>query len=189
MKNATGILLLFLSSSIAFFNILLGHWQYVAFVPFFVAACVVKGRKGKIIETVGLIAVGVYILLVQAEYSGMVILFAATVWFYTYVHHDWRAKAYIIILSASISMASYFFFSFGSNVRWLHAIIDSAFFAVGSFALLFTLDNLSKNIRREYEKTIIGKVFGLIEGLNGTLHEAIDTLKDIKEGADHGRPK
>lgn len=189
MKNVTGTIFLLLSSTVAFFNILLGHWQYVAFVVPFIVACAINGRIGKVVETAGLVAIGLYVLLVQSEYAGIVVLYAATVWFYAYVHRDWRVKAGIIILTSSIFIASYGFFSYGAANKWLHAALDAAFYCVGAFTLIITLETMAKAIRKEYEKPVMSKYIGLIEGLSDTLHEALDTLKDIKEGADDGRSK
>jgi hypothetical protein len=188
MRNTTAVIFLILSVVVAFFNILIGNNQFIIFCfPFFLA-CVLPGKIGKVIETLTLACTGMYVLVWQSEYTGMVILYASIVWFFVYIHRDIRAKAYIAFLALFIAVASYFADRELVKNLVIHAIMDAAFFGLGSAAMLVTINNLEHTIKRE-TKPISVKYFDLLDALSKTLHETMDIIKKMQEGATDGRSR
>jgi len=177
-----------LSASVAFFNVLIGNLQYIVFCLPFLAACIVGERVGKRIETLTLALIGLYVLVWQKEYSGMIVLYASVIWFSVYIHRDIRANVYIAFLAIAVAGSTYL--QPHDNIRNIpiHAIMDSAFFAIGSVATLITLNNLVSVVRTE-SRPVGAKYFALLDSLSITLHEMLTTIKQTQEGAGHDRSR
>jgi len=188
MKNTTAMIFLFFAVVVSFGNILLGNYQYIIFCFPFLIACVLPGKMGKAIETLSLAIIGIYVLLWQKEYTGMVILYASSIWFFVYIHRDIRVKIYIAFISLFIAIASYILDSGESKNIIIHAIMDSAFYGFGAIVTLVTIKNLEISIRQEI-KPIDKKYFALLDNLSGTLHEMMDTIKKMQEGAQDDRSR
>jgi len=188
MRNATAVIFLCLAIVVAFFHILLNDYQYTIFcLPFFLA-CVLKDKIAKIIETMTLAVIGMYILVWQSEYTGMVVLYASVIWFFVYIHRDLRAKIYIGALSIFITAATYFTYKGNTENLMIHALLDAAFFGMGSAAMLLTINNLEANIKTE-SKPISDKYITLLDTLSRMLHDVIDTIKKMQEGEGNDRPR
>jgi len=188
MKNTTAVIFLCLAAVVAFFNILLGYYDYIIFCLPFLLACVLPPPINKIIETLTLATIGMYVLVWQSEYTGMVILYASIVWFFVYIHRDIRAKLYIVFLALFIAIASYFADKEVVKNLVIHAIMDAAFFAGGAAAMLVTINNLEHTIKQD-KKPIMAKYMTLLDTLSTTLHETMDIIKKMQEGAGHDRSR
>jgi hypothetical protein len=183
VKNTTAVIFLCLAIVVAFGNSLVGNYQFIVFCfPFFLA-CVLPNKLGKIVETMTLACIGMYVLVWQAEYTGMVILYTSVVWFFVYIHRDIRAKLYIIFLSSFIAISSYFTDKEIVKNLVIHILLDAAFFGLGSAAMLVTINNLEYTIQMK-NKPIGAKYLILLDTLSGTLHETMDIIKKMQEGGD-----
>jgi hypothetical protein len=174
--NVTALVFLVFAGFVAFAHILVGEWEYIIPMVPFAVAFFMKDKASRWVETMGLFSIGLYTLIVQYEYIGMVILFTATTWFFVYI--DRKVGAWVVVVSISIIIgtAAYYRYDILKENRLMAAAMDMMFYAVGASLFLFTLKNLVRSVRAEMHN-MDQKSFDIIERLQGALHEAIDTLK------------
>lgn len=188
MKNTTAVLFLILACIVAIFNILIARYELVVFVAPFLVCCLLPRKAAKVLETFTLAAIGVYVLVWQSEYTGMVILYASAIWFFVYLYRDIRAELYLILMTIFITIASYYTAKEYATNLAIHAIMDGLFFGIGSFATLVTIKNLGASLKIE-ARPIGAKYFALLDTLSKTMHEMMDTIKSLQEGDSNDRSR
>jgi hypothetical protein len=180
MKITTAFIFLLLSGAVAFSHALSGRFEYIFFMIPFIIACILPGIVSRTSEISGLFIIGLYGIM-KDEYIGIVILYAASCWFFVYIARD--IKAIIFIAFTSIVVLFLSFFQGATLIhREMHALLTACFYGFGSWALVFTINQLVKMIRAE--KPDDRKYIELIERLQALAHEYVNTLK---RGADNDR--
>jgi hypothetical protein len=175
MSNATAILELILISTVAFMNVLIGRYTYIPFVFPFLVATVLKGKQGKSVEIVALLFAGMYIIIFDNFYSGMVVLFAMTILFICYIHQDKRATYFILIISLIIGVASYVLPTKAKSI-YVKSFLDAFYYGMISGAMLISIRHLIGSIKPKVP-AIDEKYIELLEELQRIVHTYIDTLK------------
>ena len=182
MKITTAFIFLLFSGAVAFSHMMLGNYEYIVFMVPFILACILRNPFSKISETAGLLIIGLYTLIIRDQYVGMTILYAASCWFFVYVHRGKRAAYFVVAIALIIGAISYLGDYHQTENKLLHAILDASFYGFGSWALIFTLNQFANIIRAE--KPDDRKYIELIERLQTLAHEYVNTLK---RGADNDR--
>lgn len=182
-RRATSIIFLAFTLFVAAANIPLGHYQYFIFVIPFVISLGTPERFARIAEFTGLAIIGVYILIVQEMYSGMLILYGAACLLFTAPHNTNRQSiVYIFISSAVIFTVS--FFHAKPEEAFGHATLDMLLYAVGTSTLFLMIHNAISQYRHK-AKTIDEKYLDIIDELQSLAHDSINLLKRItKDKAD-----
>ena len=176
MRITTAFIFLLFSGVVAFSHVLLHDYTYIVFTVPFVLACILKNTYSKISETVGLLVIGIYGLVIKDEYIGLTILYAASCWFFVYVHRGRRAAWFIVAVTLIIGLTSYFIYFHDTDDRLTHAVLDACLYGLGAWALVHTINQLVRSVRAE-KMPIDSSILELIEELQTIAHKYVDTLK------------
>jgi hypothetical protein len=163
-RKATIVLFLVLSIIVAFYNCLIGRFQYLTFIVPFSLAFLIKGRAAYIIEVFGIAIAATYVMLFQVLPIGILGMIVSAVMFFTLAPTLRLRRVFLYFTTAIVFCAAYFNLSFVSN-------------NLVSAGLAAMLD--ARN-----DKPLADKC---IETLEKSATIAQDALNIAKRGASHGR--
>lgn len=174
-KKATAIVFFCFSLIVAFFNILIGQFQYIVFIIPFALACLFSGKKSRVFEIIGLYFVCIYYVIFNDLQMGMVFLIVTSTFVYTLNEKKIHSYLYICITVIVIFTASYVRFTEGAN-KIVHAMLDCMFFLVGSVSIYCAIDR--SNSENKIKNTPLDqKYINTLEELLKIAHESIDIIK------------
>jgi len=187
MRRATAVIFLGFSVAVACMNVAFGHYQYFVFVIPFLVACTTPDRAAKIAEFVGLAMIGLYVLLIQKEYAGMLVLYGAACLLFTAPHSTHKQSIGYMIVSTSVIAVCSYLCAGASESRLGHAFLDSMLYLVGVSTLFIMINNALDGYKSK-KKTIDEKYLDLIDELQSLAHDSINLLKRITKDKDNDRP-
>lgn len=176
-KKVTTILLLFFSIVVAFFNTLVGNYQYWIFCIPFLIAVIIKHKSFKTIEIVGIIFVALYVLIVDNFYAGIIGLFIASVFLYCENYTKRITHTFILFATIIVAYASIHSTINTSNII-IHVFIDSSAFLILSHAIHITINNAinKEPLKKRY-----------IDVLRSVIELADDAIKESKREGENGK--
>jgi uncharacterized membrane protein YccC len=175
-KKVTTVLFLSFAIVVAFFNTLVGNYQYWIFCIPFIIALIVKHRSFKAIEIGGLVFVALYVFIIDNIYAGIIALFVASILLYcenfsVRIVHTFIMFATIIVVYASIHSTVH-----TANII-IHVFIDSGAYFILSHALHCTISNAinKEPLEQRY-----------IDVLQNVIELAEDAIEESKREDKHG---
>lgn len=179
--RATVIMFLCFSIIVAYLNVLVGNYQYVAFTIPFIFAAVTKGRLSKIAEIIGLYFIAIYIMAFETTDMGIMMFVVTAVFFFVSTEKLLASRIYMYITAALVATISYIRFDTGAD-RVVHAALDSGLFAVGSGALYCVIyraiDQAKENV-----KPLDQKYIDKLDEFRKIAVEIIDEIKNLQGGS------
>jgi branched-subunit amino acid transport protein len=149
MEKKVTIILLCFSIIVAFFNILIGEFQYIlCIIPFFIAK-IIKTKYSIPINLIGLIIIALYIIGFQNYYVGIIIMNLSSIMYYCIYYERNKMVEYVCGTSVLIFIVSYLFTNYTKSIL-SHAIVDTLGYI--TYSMITTL--VIKSVIDEYKKTI-----------------------------------
>jgi hypothetical protein len=180
-RKATIVLFLVLSIIVAFYNCLIGRFQYLTFIVPFALAFLIKGRAAYIIEVFGIAIAATYVMLFQVLPIGILGMIVSAVMFFTLAPTLRLRRVFLYFTTAIVFCAAYFNLSFVSN-NLVSAGLAAMLYAVCAFCIYIALQYYALDARND--KPLADKC---IETLEKSATIAQDALNIAKRGASHGR--
>jgi hypothetical protein len=180
-RKATIILFLVFSIIVAFYNCLIGRYQYLIFIAPFLVALILKGKYAYIVEVFGIVAAAMYVMIFQVVAIGILGMIVAASIFYTLAPTLRARRIYLYFTTLIVFISAYINLSFVSN-SILSAGMNALLYAVCAFCIYVAIQHYALDVKGD--KPLADKC---IETLEKSATIAQDALNIAKRGASHGR--
>jgi hypothetical protein len=186
-EKATSIVFLCFAVVVAFFNILLGQYQYIFFIFPFAFSCMNKDPTASIFEILGIEIAASYLVISQDVSTGILIFSVIPCVFFSK-----NLSPFVVKTIAGFNGVLIFVFSMmrfnGIQSILTHGILDVFLYCVCFFCIWFSI----KKIRHEAAKKeapLDEKYLLVIDELQEIAHEYVETLKQRQKEASNDRPR
>jgi hypothetical protein len=180
-RKATIVLFLSFAIIVAFYNCLIGQFQYLAFVAPFAVAFFLKGKLAYKIEVFGIAAAAAYIMACQVLAIGILGMIISAVMFFTLAPTMRARRIYLYFTTLIVFVSAYINLAFVSN-SILSAALNALLYAVCAFCIYVAIQHYALDTKGD--KPLADKC---IETLEKSATIAQDALNIAKRGASHGR--
>lgn len=178
-RTVTALLLAF-AILIAFYNALLGKYEYALFtVPFFVAMLCPK-KVSRAAELAGLLIASVYLMAFQALYIGIMGMIVSAVFALLLGMPHVAARAYIYATTLLVGLAT-FFNPYEYPSLALASGLAAGLYFICALSLYIAIDHYTMELKKS--KPLEEKYIETLEKLRDTAREAVNLAK---EGCNHG---